>query len=176
MPRLFVAVELPREVKEQLVRVQPRPATGLRLVQPDQMHLTLHFIGEAELDLIGAALAAVNCSPFEIEIEGVGRFPTQGRATTLWAGVTNEIALRRLHASVGEALAVTGYQPESRLFAPHITLARCGHRVLERLVDDFLSQPAKLEPTRIPVEGFTLFSSTIIDDAPVYKRERWFAF
>jgi 2'-5' RNA ligase len=176
MPRLFVAVELPSNVKQALARAQPRPTTGLRLVTPEQMHLTLHFIGEAQLDLIAAALTAVKCSPFEIGIEGVGRFPTQGRATTLWAGVTNEIALRRLHASVGEALAVTGYQPESRLFAPHITLARCGHRVPERLVDDFLSQPAELEPTRIPVEGFAVFSSTIIDDAPVYKREQWFAF
>jgi 2'-5' RNA ligase len=176
MPRLFVAVELPREVKEQLVRVQPRPATGLRLVQPDQMHLTLHFIGEAELDPIADALSALICAPFEMWLDGICRFPTQGRATTLWAGVRIEPALLGLHASVGALLAVTGYQPESRLFAPHITLARCGHRVPEQFVDDFLSQPAEPAPRRIPVEGFALFSSTIIDDAPVYKRERWFAF
>ena len=47
MARLFVALDLPHAVTTKLVAHQPRPCSGIRLIPPSQMHLTLHFIGEA---------------------------------------------------------------------------------------------------------------------------------
>lgn len=171
MPRLFVAIDLPASVTTELVRFLPPPTPGLRLVPSDQMHLTLHFIGEANIEPVAAALATVLVLPFEIQIQHVGRFPPTGRANVLWAGVRESLELLDLHAAVGNALATTGFQPESRTYAPHITLARCGHKVPVDLVNEFLETHQDLSLPPFQVTGFTLYSSTIIDDAPVYRRE-----
>ena len=48
MPRLFVAVDLPRSATAELARILPAPLTGCRRAEPDQMHLTLHYLGEAD--------------------------------------------------------------------------------------------------------------------------------
>lgn len=174
MARLFVAVELPDQVKSELARFQPRPAAGLRLVASSQMHLTLHFIGEADVDQTIAILAPVECPQFELHVEGLGRFPPRGRANTLWAGVAECEGLNQLHAAVGIALGKIGFEPESRPYAPHISLARCGYKVDPNIVNDFLERTHDLAISPIVVEGFALFSSTIEEAGPVYRREQWF--
>lgn len=59
MPRLLVAVNLPAATTAELALIQPLPMGGIRLVEPRQMRLTLHFIGEADIERMGAALQAV---------------------------------------------------------------------------------------------------------------------
>jgi 2'-5' RNA ligase len=175
MARLFVAIELPDQVKSELERVQPRPTAGLRIVTPNQMHLTLHFIGEADVDQTIAALTPVKNRQFALQLEGLGRFPPRGRANVLWAGVIENEELNKLYATVGTALGQIGFQPESSPYAPHITLARCAYKVNPNIADDFLERSHELVIPPIAVDGFTLFSSTIEADGPVYHREHWFA-
>ncbi|MDB5392368.1 MAG: 2-5 ligase [Planctomycetaceae bacterium] len=174
MARLFVAIELPADTIVVLSRIQPRPTPGLRIAKPQQMHLTLHFIGDADIDPIVKALTMVKGRPFELQIERVGRFPPQGRASTLWAGVQANAELLVLHAAIGASLATTGFKPESRPFAPHITLARCSDKVRSNVVDEFLSEHDGFTLPPILITGFALFSSTMNDDGPVYRREGWF--
>ncbi len=174
MPRLFVAIDLPVSVREELVRVQPPPAPGLRRVSMEQIHLTLHFIGDAEIEPLVRALAAVVGSSLTIVIEGIGKFPPQGKASVLWAGVQRNSELCGLHAAIGKALETAGFPTETRPFSPHITLARCGHRVPAESVDEFLTRQKGLSLPPVAVSGFGLYSSTNVDGAPVYRRERWF--
>lgn len=172
MPRLFVAIDLPAAVTAKLARNQPPPMAGVRLVEPGQMHLTLHFIGEADIGRMAAALQTVARPAFSLTLEGVGQFPPVGKAVTLWAGIRDNAELRELHMAVAVALAVEGYRPEARLYSPHITLARCKPEVPAGVVTEFLAQAAF--SLSVPVTAFGLYSSTLIGDAPVYRRERSF--
>ncbi|MEO8418842.1 MAG: RNA 2',3'-cyclic phosphodiesterase [Methylophilaceae bacterium] len=174
MPRLFVAVDLPAAVAAKLAGNQPPPMAGMRRVEPGQMHLTLHYIGEANIERIAAALRAVAVPAFSLTLEGVGRFHSTGKAVTLWAGVSDNAELLGLHAAIAAALAVEGYRPEARHYSPHITLARCKSVVPAGVVAEFLARHAAFALPGVPVTAFGLYSSTLGGDAPVYRRERSF--
>lgn len=176
MPRLFVALDLPETVTQELARIQPPSVSGLRNVKSAQIHLTLHFIGEADIAIVAEALVPVSGRKFELTLNGVGKFPPVGKAKVLWVGVQDNAELLSLYAVIGNALGAVGFPIETRPYAPHITLARCGYKVPDRVVDKFLSQNHDFVLPPIPIEGFTLYSSRNVDDAPVYYRERWFPF
>lgn len=174
MPRLFVALDLPVAVTAKLARNQPPPMAGIRLVEPGQMHLTLHYIGQADIQRMAAALQTVAVPAFSLTLEGVGQFPPAGKAVTLWAGVQYNAALLALHAAIAVALAVEGYRPEARRYSPHITLARCKPLVPAGVVTEFLVRHTELSLPGVPVTAFGLYSSTLVGDASVYRRERSF--
>ena len=176
MPRLFVALDLPAAVTTKLARIQPPAVSGLRIVKPDQIHLTLHFIGEADVALVVEALSTVSGRHFELDLSGFGKFPPVGKAKVLWVGVRDNAELLSLYAVIGNALGAAGFPIETRPYSPHITLARCGQKFPIDVVDKFLAQNRGLTVPAIPIEGFALYSSTNVDDAPLYRCERWFPF
>jgi 2'-5' RNA ligase len=108
MPRLFVAADLPDRARDRLLAVRPAAFPGVRLVGREEMHLTLHFVGEVEdgqIDAVRRALEGVKAPPFAIDLDGVGRFPPEGVARVLWAGVRANPKLSALHQALGTALA-----------------------------------------------------------------------
>jgi 2'-5' RNA ligase len=171
MPRLFIALELPRPVSSALTELLPRPAHGVRRIPAEQMHVTLHFIGQAEIEFIAQLLEQVRMQPFELLVAGVGQF---SRAAVLWAGVKADAALMSLHGEIGKALQAGGVAIETRPYRPHITLARCKPQLPPEMVRDFLAQSGKLVLPAIPVSSFALYSSTPSAAGPVYRVERRF--
>ena len=162
MTRLFVAVEVPDEVKDQLHTL----CTGLRdarWTRDRQFHVTLRFLGEVEPPKARAleeVLHGVRAEPFELALSGVGLFPPRGKPKILWAGVAPREPLADLHHAVGRALRHAGVGPDERKFAAHITLARLHGTPLHQVVDYFERHRAlRCEP--FPVTGFTLFSSSL---------------
>ncbi|HTD05096.1 RNA 2',3'-cyclic phosphodiesterase [Undibacterium sp.] len=174
MPRLFVAIDLPPTVTAKLARLQPQPAAGLRLVKAEQMHLTLHFIGEAEVLPIANALQAFKAPAFSLEFEELGQFRSGSGTVTLWAGVKMNDELLGLHAGIAAALANAGLRLAVRRYKPHISLARCKPAAAARAVPAFLAQQPAISLPRVPVTGFGLYSSMLSDEGAVYRREQWF--
>jgi 2'-5' RNA ligase len=174
MARLFVAVDLPSVAKTALVAIQPANASGVRLVALSQVHITLHFIGAAEVDRMANALAGLASPAFTLSIEGVGQFRSASGNVTLWAGISDSPGLLRLHADVGAALEVAGFQPETRPYTPHITLARCKLDAADSVADDFLSRHADFALASVPISAFGLYSSEFVGGAPVYRCEKAF--
>jgi 2'-5' RNA ligase len=174
MPKLFVAIDLPVEATAQLVRLQPPATPGMRVAEPGQMHLTLHFLGEADVERISAALATVDAPAFKQSFAGVGQFPSAGGTTTLWAGVEATFGLLKLRAEVAAALADVGFRPESRPYTPHLTLARCDHGFPSRVIEEFTSTHSGFSLSEVPITAFGLYSSSLVGDVPVYRREKEF--
>src|SRR5712671_5091374 len=105
MPKLFVAIDLPPTAIADLLGIRPARGPGIRLVDADQMHLTVHLIGEAVIEPTAAALDKVAVPAFQLAFHGVGQFPTANASVTLWAGVVASPELLALHAAVGTAIA-----------------------------------------------------------------------
>jgi RNA 2',3'-cyclic 3'-phosphodiesterase len=129
--RLFVALELSAELRKtfaallgELRRADPEP----RWVPPENLHVTLKFIGHVaneKLPLICDVLAALPVPPpMSIEFHGLGFFPHARLPTVVWAGLEAPPALAAQASRIDHALAVCGVPPETRSFAPHLTLAR----------------------------------------------------
>ncbi len=99
-------------------------------VAPDNLHLTLKFLGnvaETRLDAIVASLrgAVGEAATFDATVSGLGAFPTPTRARVVWAGVSaGAEPMVELAGRVDAALAALGVPPEARPFSPHVTLGR----------------------------------------------------
>jgi 2'-5' RNA ligase len=172
MYRLFVAVDLPQEVKE-AVRDICRSLPEARWVPLEQLHLTLRFIGDADeqaFNAIRTALAQVRDGAFSLELKGIGHFPPGKRARVLWVGIEACMPLLRLQRDVESALVNAGVPPEERPFSPHITLARFrepptgGVAPFEERHGNFVSPPFK-------VTAFHLYSSLLTREGAIHRRE-----
>ncbi len=172
MIRLFVAVDVPAEVRDRLDGLCAGVPSARR-VEPEQIHLTLRFIGEVDggtFDDVRLALAEVRVPQFDIELDGVGHFGDRRRVRTLWVGVVPNPALNHLAARVEAALAGAGLEPETRKFKAHITLARLKGAPLPR-VADFLSNNALFRAGPAAVDSFRLYSSRLSQTGPSHRVE-----
>ena len=131
--RTFIAVEIAESVRERLVALQNelrRSAQEVKWVEPENLHPTLKFLGDVdEQDLYTvcktAEQAVADCSPFEMNVAGVGAFPHTRRPRVIWAGVGQGASeLTKIHESLERLFREQGYPREDRPFTPHLTLGR----------------------------------------------------
>ena len=174
--RLFVALWLPgplsRAVSARLDELR-RGSRGVRWVRPDQLHLTLKFLGETpstELPELTSALAGVAAEtrPFHLSLAPGGVFPPNGPPRVVWLGLTPEEDLAALAARVEEALAPLGHAPERRPFRAHLTLGRAEPgAVFDR---GLLGRPLETGP--VMVERVSLVQSVLRPQGAVYTTLR----
>lgn len=170
MMRLFVAVDLPEAIQDELAGIGPG-IPGASWVNPDNYHLTLRFIGEVPENVahdVDDALTNVAAPAFDLRIKGVGHFGPIRRARTLWAGVERNEALNHLQRKVEAACVRTGLKAETRKFHPHITLARLRGETGHHLAD-LLARNNLFAPMAFPVTRFTLFESFLSSGGAIYQ-------
>lgn len=125
MIRAFVALPLPEPVRQQLNLLQfllPLP----RRVPPENLHLTLAFLGELPGDVVEDAhhaLDALRAPQFPLQLQGVESFGSSA-PRNVHVGVAASEPLNALQRKVETALRRAGIALERRRFAPHVTLAR----------------------------------------------------
>jgi 2'-5' RNA ligase len=134
MLRLFIAIELPVEVRSSLraarEQLETRGRLAVRWIDPDGAHLTLKFLGatpEDQAPIIQAELerAARSQTPFMLETGQLGAFPNLRAPRVVWLGVAGALErLRALQAGVERCIAPLGFPTEQRAFSPHLTLGR----------------------------------------------------
>jgi len=174
--RVFCAVELPDEVR---ARLQEHIA-GLRKEFPDaavswsrveNIHLTLKFFGNVELDRIPKISAAATrsterFSKFQIDVGNTGVFPRPSRAQVLWIGVNDSSGqLSALHKQLDVACASAGFPKEDRAYHPHLTIARL-RKPGRRLADAHLQM--KFEPLVVEINELILFRSELSNKGSRY--------
>ncbi|NIN70907.1 MAG: RNA 2',3'-cyclic phosphodiesterase [Gemmatimonadetes bacterium] len=106
----------------------------IRWVRPENVHLTLKFLGEVSEGRVREVCAAVDgaadgVAPFEMAVARFGAFPSLRRPQVVWVGVELESTLQGLQESLEEALAALGFPREERAFRPHLTLGRARKHV-----------------------------------------------
>lgn len=132
--RSFIAIELPAELKLELVQLEAQLKSGkqpgVKWVDPDGIHLTMKFLGNIAVDRVEGITRAMEeavcgISPFQLKVKELGVFPNFKRVQVAWVGLTGEVdKLAQLQKRIESNLTPLGFAPESRPFAPHLTLAR----------------------------------------------------
>jgi 2'-5' RNA ligase len=128
MPRLFTAIEIPDDIREELHRLHT-PLPGARWIRPENYHITLRFAGDidtAKAREFVANLANIEIDGFELRLSGLGAFGGDD-PHAVWAGVEPNAKLDELARAHEKAARNAGIQPETRAFRPHVTLARLKH-------------------------------------------------
>ena len=181
--RLFVSVDLDG-LAEQVATVQSlfADASGLRLTDPEQAHITRKFLGETSDDGLPALTAAIedavadsDVSPFDVSFGGLGVFPHMGYISVVWLGVERGTGpLSRLHKAIEDRTTALGFDPEDHEFTPHVTLGRLDHAGGKELVQDVV-QTRDPDAGEMTVDAVQLTESTLTDDGPVYSTVESFA-
>jgi 2'-5' RNA ligase len=128
--RLFIALPIPDAVADELGVLQEGVAAA-DWTEPDDLHLTLRFVGdwpEHLLQPLVHALGRLRQPSFTLGLRGVGFFPPRSQPQFLWAGVSQEAELLRLQARVDALVAEVGGGRDPRQFSPHVTLGRLRNR------------------------------------------------
>ena len=180
--RLFVAVDLPNEVREALRRLQGelkrQGLSDLRWVRPQGIHLTLKFLGETPAGRVADIRKALSGATkgrrwFRLALGEPGTFGGRRGPRVLWLDVIGDIEpLRELQAAVEGALVKVGFPPEERGFSPHLTLARVRQPAradtAERVADALRAvTPPQAE---LDVREVVLMRSTLQPGGAVYER------
>lgn len=175
--RTFIGVDVGRAIRDRLATLQgtlTQAGTAVKWVEPENLHVTLLFLGEVEDRQIAKICAMVAESTathksFQMSVERAGCFPTPRRPRILWAGIgTGAEALMALHDDLEKPLTKLGYRREERRYKPHITLGRIrGAAPADGLVKA-LAQQASWKGGETLVRELHVMSSELTPRGPNY--------
>ena len=170
--RAFVAIRVPAALGKLSDEMRPLwPAQGVGWVSPENLHLTLRFLGAAEDEQIaalrqGLTAVAARHEGFVAATGQSGCFPNRRRPKVIWAGVADaDGRLGALQRDVEEVVCAAGWEPEERDFRPHVTLGR----VRAGVRPPSSKWSSDLPPLQVPVEAVELIESILKPAGAEYR-------
>lgn len=182
--RAFIALDIPPKVQENVHRATSNLRKGteslIRWVPAENMHLTLKFLGDISpanveflTQMIHTEADSYNC--FDIQLTGLGSFPSAKRPRVIYIGIQAPAELEALQHGVEAAARTLGYESEERSFSPHLTIGRVKHALRISATDQQKIRRA-LEGTKIDslgtarVDSVHLYKSDLKPTGSVYTR------
>lgn len=145
----------------------------LKLVEPQNIHITMRFLGEtrqSQIEEVKRALNAVEFAPFECEFRGMGAFPSLKRINVIWVGIEGGSSeLERISSSLEGGLRRAGFSPDNKGFNPHVTIARVKTGRNRELLASYIAQMKEYEFGKLPVSEVRLKQSVLKPTGPVYN-------
>jgi RNA 2',3'-cyclic 3'-phosphodiesterase len=141
MIRLFVAMDLPEDVKDAIADTY-RAIPGTKWVDETKLHCTLHFIGEVAEptpEIVVARLSKIVGTPMQLRVKSAGFFPPRKDPRILWFGIEHPPELLTLQSKIERACISSGTTGENRKFHPHITVARLNDPHREKIAEFIVS-------------------------------------
>lgn len=174
--RIFIAIDISDEarssISEYIGGLKSRFHDGVRWEHTDKLHLTVKFIGQADIETVnkldaGLSKIGLSHSAFDLTLNGTGAFPSAKNARVLWLGIVQSSTLKSLHSAIEDICFAAGIPREKRAFSPHLTIARIKdyHRTTE-LAREHLS--STFGPISLRVPRIVLYESKLLPSGSVY--------
>lgn len=176
--RTFIAVVLPQNVKQAIGSVESqlrKSAPRVRWVPPENLHITLKFLGNVDSERLPDVEAAVRAAvselePFRINFKGAGAFPNQRSPRVIWIGVEGDVSLLMEAAErVDKELVRIGFEAEVRPFKGHVTIGRCRDDKDGVGLTDALKSIGVLELGYMVVDNIVVMKSELRPEGPIYS-------
>jgi len=181
--RSFIAVEISADIQRTISESTSFMRNSfqkplIRWVQPENIHLTLKFLGDVapeKLEIIAAALKdeIKSCERFSMTVNGLGAFPNSNHPRIIWIGLNAPPALTELQHYVEQLSSRMGYALEERPFSPHLTIGRIGQDATQAGLAEIKaaldSRPIGDLGT-VLVDSLNIFKSDLQAGGPVYTR------
>lgn len=178
--RAFIAIEIPAEIKKaiavQTASLHKDAGRAVRWVAPENIHVTLKFLGELSTSTVGLLSQALQseCSqqvPFAITVSGLGSFPNLRYPRIIWIGLNPLLDLNRLQRKIESTVARLGYTPEDKPFFAHLTIGRVREQASAEEMKHLQTGLAGLnigELGKFTAQAVTLFKSELQPAGPLY--------
>ncbi len=175
--RCFLALTIPRQAQAELAGMQKflqNHEAKARWVKPDNIHLTLRFLGDRpakKVEQIAAALPSFcpGFQPFKTTIEALNGFPNSKNPKVIWAGLsTGSEETLKIYQAVNDGLAHLGIPKEREEFIPHLTLARCKTPQESRLTASAIKKTG-ITPVHTEIISLVFYKSTLSSTGSIYE-------
>lgn len=184
MKRMFVALELPEDVRSRMTESfssAKEKYRGIGWVRPEGLHVTLRFLGDTDRiqeERMKMELKALSSrfGQMRVSYEGVGSFGRGQTMSVVWVGVKDLSGSLQLLAEAAEEAAVScGFPRETRRFSPHITLGRV-RDAMQLPPWDEVRRDISWKGAEVVHEGCFLYSSILSPGGSIYTKEAFFRF
>lgn len=180
--RCFLAFDIENEnVLKRLVNLQQltvKTGASLKIVKPENIHITMRFLGTVTYDFIkkiSNKIQEIEFNAFQVEIKGIGVFPNIRRPRVVWVGIKRGSEnLIKIFNQIELHLQKLGLRPEFKNFSPHLTIARVkSPKNKDRLID-FVKKNSGYNLGDIKITSLKLKKSDLTRNGPVYTTIKQF--
>ena len=145
----------------------------VKLVEPENIHITLKFLGETEEKLLESLEEIIKESikeipPFEIQLIGAGVFPNQNYMKVLWIGIKKGEKIGEIVKKIDEKTSKLGFEKEKRHFSPHLTIARIKSAKNKEKLIQIIENYQEIEFANVSVKSIKLKKSDLTPKGPIY--------
>ena len=177
--RTFIAIELPEKIIYTISKVQEKiKSYGLKMrwVRPENIHLTLKFLGdiqEVDTEKVARAITeSVTGHPaLSLAVKGIGVFPGIKKPRVLWLGISKPLdLLTALQQTLDDKLATMGFPREKRPFRGHLTLGRITSKIDPKTLHNVLKEFTQFESEQFFADRIILYKSDLNPGGAVYTK------
>lgn len=177
--RCFVSVDVEDEgIVDRILGIQEtisQAGRGVRLVAPENLHLTLRFIGEIPEALVEEVMGLMQLlrhPEIDVQFRGVGAFPSTNNPRVVWVGVSRGASeLVELSRQVNKLLSRLRIPRDKKEFTPHLTIARIKGRPSPAIIRT-IRELYDVEVGEMTVREVRLKQSTLTPRGPIYTTLR----
>lgn len=173
--RAFVSVDIePCEALASLLEALRRSGGDLKVVRPENLHVTLKFLGDTDESLVHDIVDRLRATvedvpPFTLSLRGMGAFPSLTSIKVVWVGMDDGARLGMMAERLEESLSEMGFRRERRGFRPHLTVARARSGRGMGAVGDMVTANAAAEFGEYRVDHLVLKKSVLTPKGPIYS-------
>jgi RNA 2',3'-cyclic 3'-phosphodiesterase len=177
--RTFIAIELSKAIRDRLVDLQEQLRASdhdVKWVEPENLHVTLLFLGEVDDRELPAVCSAVQealagTSAFAMSVHGAGCFPNPRRPRVLWVGIGQGMQeVDAVHDALEAPLLELGcYRREERRYTPHITLGRRRSEGPADALGRELARHQSFDAGEVTVDAIHVMASRLTSAGPNYS-------
>jgi 2'-5' RNA ligase len=154
-------------------RLLVQTGADLKLVEPQNIHITVRFLGNitpAMVENIFDAMQQVQFAPFNVQIKSLGAFPDMRYSRVIWAGITEGAdQLENVFHQLEPRLRGLGFTPDPKGFSPHLTIARVRSGRNKQQLADFITENANYDFGAINAKCLRLKKSDLTPKGPIYS-------
>lgn len=173
--RGFIAIDIPTnkkllEMENEIKNIQ----ADLKLVEPENIHVTLKFLGDTDEEKIEEIQEIIKNSvkdikAFSVKLKGSGVFPNKNYMKVIWVGLENAEKLKEIAEKIDKKLEPLGFKTEKRGFSAHLTLARVKSSKNKEKLLKIIEKYQDIEFATIDVKSIKLKKSDLTPKGPIYK-------
>lgn len=158
-------VEFERDIKNS--------GANVKLVEPENIHLTLKFLGDTDESLIDRIEEIMRESvkeiePFTIKLKSAGVFPNERYIKVIWIGIENGEIIGKIASKIDEKISDLGFEKEKRRFSVHLTIARVKSAKNKEKLIQMIEKYRDVEFANITVDSIKLKKSELTQKGPIY--------